>query len=244
MCTDEKECTNKSNVIISSVPICEDKENIKAPYSKKSIKIKDIEKLLTNKTFFAGSIPKDFGMTDKSNIIDIMKCEELAVLNSISTAEGAIQIAMEETNYTLHDSNILILGFGRIGKVLAKMLNAIGANVYCEARKNEDLAWIKTYGYNVVKLSNLNENLKNKDIIINTIPSIILNEEKLKLLDKNSLVIDLASKPGGVDYEKVSNIGVKVIWALALPGKVAPYSAAKAIKQTIYNEITERNIFC
>lgn len=183
-------------------------------------------------------------MTDKSNIIDIMKCEELAVLNSISTAEGAIQIAMEETNYTLHDSNILILGFGRIGKVLAKMLNAIGANVYCEARKNEDLAWIKTYGYNVVKLSNLNENLKNKDIIINTIPSIILNEEKLKLLDKNSLVIDLASKPGGVDYEKVSNIGVKVIWALALPGKVAPYSAAKAIKQTIYNEITERNIFC
>ena len=210
-------------MIISSVPICEDKENIKAPYSKKSIKIKDIEKLLTNKTFFAGSIPKDFGMTDKSNIIDIMKCEALAVLN---------------------DSNILILGFGRIGKVLAKMLNAIGANVYCEARKNEDLAWIKTYGYNVVKLSNLNENLKNKDIIINTIPSIILNEEKLKLLDKNSLVIDLASKPGGVDYEKVSNIGVKVIWALALPGKVAPYSAAKAIKQTIYNEITERNIFC
>lgn len=171
MCTDEKECTNKSNVIISSVPICEDKENIKAPYSKKSIKIKDIEKLLTNKTFFAGSIPKNFGMTDKSNIIDIMKCEELAVLNSISTAEGAIQIAMEETNHTLHDSNILILGFGRIGKVLAKMLNAIGANVYCEARKNEDLAWIKTYGYNVVKLSNLNENLKNKDIIINTIPS-------------------------------------------------------------------------
>ena len=82
-------------------------------------------------------------MTDKSNIIDIMKCEELAVLNSISTAEGAIQIAMEETNHTLHDSNILILGFGRIGKVLAKMLNAIGANVYCEARKNEDLAWIK-----------------------------------------------------------------------------------------------------
>ena len=68
--------------------------------------------------------------------------------------------------------------------------------------------------------------------------------KKLKLLDKNSLVIDLASKPGGVDYEKVSNIGVKVIWALALPGKVAPYSAAKAIKQTIYNEITERNIFC
>ena len=67
------------------------------------------------------------------------------------------------------------------------MLNAIGANVYCEARKNEDLAWIKTYGYNVVKLSNLNENLKNKDIIINTIPSIILNEEKLKLLDKNKM---------------------------------------------------------
>ena len=239
MCTDEKECTNKSNVIIRSVPICEDKENIKAPYSKKSIKIKDIEKLLTNKTFFAGSIPKDFGMTDKSNIIDIMKCEELAVLNSISTAEGAIQIAMEETNYTLHDSNILILGFGRIGKVLARKLAGLSAKVTCAARKDEDLAWIEAYGHKSLNINNLGENLRPFDIIINTVPHIILTEQKLEYVKKETLLIDLASNPGGIDKKAIKDRNLKFVWALSLPGKVAPTTSAEFIKNTIYNILRE-----
>lgn len=246
ICENEEECIKKSKIVLSSIPLCQDEEHIKAPFSNKEIQIKDITKLLNNKVFIAGSIPKDLYEVSKENnvqIIDLIKCEELAILNSISTAEGAIQIAMEETNRTLHGSNVLILGFGRIGKVLAKMLQGIGANVYCEARKNEDLAWIQTYGYKQVPFSGLDKNLKDKDIIINTIPSIVLDENRLKLLDKDSLIIDLASKPGGVDREVAATEGIKVIWALALPGKVAPYSAAKCIKQTIYNEINNKNIY-
>ena len=246
ICKNEEECIKKSKLVISSIPFCKDEEFIKAPFSNKDILIKDVTKYLDNKVFVAGSIPKNlYSLQEEINvqIIDLIKCEELAILNSISTAEGAIQIAMEETNFTLHGSNILILGFGRIGKVIAKMFQGIGANVYCEARKNEDLAWIKTYGYKEVPLSKLDKNLSNKDIIINTIPSIVLDENRLKLVDKNSLIIDLASKPGGVDQVAAVNQGIKVIWALALPGKVAPYSAAKCIKQTIYNEIKDKNTF-
>lgn len=246
ICGNEEECIKKSKLVISSIPFCKDKNFIKAPFSNKDILIKDITKCLNNKIFIAGSIPEDlYKLQEKTNsrIIDIIKCEELAILNSISTAEGAIQIAMEETNFTLHNSNVLILGFGRIGKVIAKMLQGIGANVYCEARKNEDLAWIKTYGYKEIPLSKLDDNLSDKDIIINTIPSIILDENRLKLLNKNCLVIDLASKPGGVDKEAAIIKKIKVIWALALPGKVAPYSAAKCIKQAIYNKIKDENNF-
>lgn len=245
-CKNIEECIKKSKLVISSIPLCKDENFIKAPFSNKDILIKDITKCLGNKIFIAGSIPQDlYNLQQEINfeIIDLIKCEELAVLNSISTAEGTIQIAMEETNVTLHGSNILILGFGRIGKVLSKMLNSIGANVYCEARKSEDLAWIETYGYNPVPLSKLNDSLSDKNIIINTIPSLILDENRLKLIKKDSLIIDLASKPGGIDFEFAKNLGIKVIWALALPGKVAPFSAAKCIKQTIYNEIKDKNAF-
>lgn len=246
ICENEEECIKKSKLVISSTLLCKDEEFIKAPFSNKDILIKDITKHLCNKVFIAGSIPeKLYNMQEEIEfeVIDLIKCEELAILNSISTAEGAIQIAMEETDFTLHGSNILILGFGRIGKVLSKMLQSIGANVYCEARKNEDLAWIESYGYKKVPLSKLDNSLKDKDIIINTVPSMILDENRLKLIKKDSLIIDLASKPGGVDKKSADNLGIKVIWALALPGKVAPYSAAKCIKQTIYNEIKDRNIF-
>jgi dipicolinate synthase subunit A len=149
---------------------------------------------------------------------------------------------MEEMPITLHDSACIILGFGRIGKILAKMLNGLGANVYVEARKYEDIAWIKSYGYKPVLLKDIDSIISKADAIFNTIPSIILDESKLKLINKDCLIIDLASKPGGVDFEKAKEIGVKAIWALSLPGKVAPITAAKFIKETVFNIIGELGV--
>ena len=172
-----------------------------------------------------------------------MQNEPLTIANAISTAEGALQIAMEETDITIHNSKILILGFGRIGKILAKDLSVLGAEVTCEARKEEDIAWIKAYGYELLTLNELNKNcdvLDKFDIIFNTIPHLILDEEKLKKVNKNALIIDLASKPGGVDFEMCGKLKIKNKWALALPGKVAPVTSAKHIKEEIY-KIIERN---
>ena len=109
--------------------------------------------------------------------------------------------------------------------------------MYCEARKNSDLAWIDALGYKKVPLIELNNNLCNKNIIFNTIPSVILDEKKLKLIDKDSLIIELASSPGGVDKNAIKSLNINYELALALPGKVAPYSAAKVIYQTINNKI-------
>ena len=101
---------------------------------------------------------------------DILKREEFSVLNTIATAEGTIQIAMEETQRTVHGTNVLIMGFGRIGKVLAKMLDGIGAKVYCEARKDEDISWIKAYGYNPIHLNDLDETSTEDGVIYNALP--------------------------------------------------------------------------
>lgn len=237
-CNSIKELVQSADIIIGPVPLCSNGKTINATFSNEEILLTDFTKELNGKTFIAGAIRDNVYelLKDKDvEIIDILKREELSVLNSISTAEGAIQIAMEQTDITLTGSNILVLGFGRIGKVLAKMLTGIGANVYCEARKPQDLAWIQAFGYTPIDLKNLDENLNKFDVIINTIPSVVLDAKNLDKIKQNCLIIDLASNPGGVDREEVKKKNIKFVWALSLPGKVAPVTSAKYIKETVYN---------
>lgn len=231
------EVIEKSNTIVSSIPLSQDGKNVSALYSDFRINLEDLHDAIRGKRFIAGKLNDSIKSDLSIDSYDILDIEEYAILNAIATAEGAIQIAMEEFPKTLHGSNILVMGFGRIGKVLAKMLQGIGANVYCEARKNEDLVYIKAYGYTPINLKDLDENLHQFDIIINNIPVQILDKIRLNLLKKDVLIIDLASKPGGIDFEYAKKQNIKTIWALGLPGKVAPLSAAEYIKTTLYNII-------
>ena len=243
-CKSIEELVNSSEIIIGPVPMTNDQETLSAPFAEEKISINSIIDEMTgkNKLFLAGNLSdKTTAKLHRGNIkyIDLLKREELVVLNTIATAEGTIQIAMENTSRTIHGSNILITGFGRVGKVLAKMLDGIGANVSCEARKNSDIAWIKAYGYNPIHLSELENELGNYDIIINTIPFQILDENRLKYVKKECMILDLSSNPGGVDRVAARNMGLKLIWALSLPGKVAPMTSAEFIKETLYHILKE-----
>ena len=232
-----EEALQNSELVITSIPLSKDGNKINTAYTEKTILVEDFFQNAKNKKIITGNITAEISKYIKSEnqnqIIDLMKCEELTIKNAIPTAEGALQIAMEKSQITIHNSKCLILGFGRIGKILAKMLDSLGANVYCEARKEQDLAWIKAYGYKGVHLKNIDKYLSEFDFIFNTIPYLILDEEKLKMIQKECLIIDLASKPGGVDFESAKNLGLQVDWALALPGKVASKTAAKYIYETI-----------
>lgn len=241
-CKSLQEAVSLADIIIGPIPLTSNGETINSPFSKEKINVKDLMELLTNKIFIAGSIKSDiYHLAEENNIqiIDILKREELSVLNAVSTAEGAIKVAIEETPKNLHGSNILVLGFGRIGKILAHMLSGLGAKVACEARKNSDLAWIKAYGYEPVPLPELNQNLEKYDIIINTIPYMVLDKDALENVKKDALVIDLASNPGGVDRVAIKERQIKFVWALSLPGKISPVTSAEFIKETLYNIVKE-----
>ena len=110
------------------------------------------------------------------------------------------------------------------------------------ARKFADLAWAESCGYGIEHTGQLEGWLCCYDLVVNTVPARILSEEDLEDLRPGCLVIDLASKPGGVDLEAAARLGVKVIWALSLPGKVAPVTAGKSIKITIYNILHELGV--
>ena len=237
-----EEAVNSSDIIIGPIPLSSNNVEINTPFSDVKITLEELANNIEGKKFIAGSIKQDlYKYLDNKTveIIDLLNREELTVLNTISTAEGAIQIAMEESTRTIHGSNVLVLGFGRVGKILANMLNGIGANVYCEARKNVDLAWIKAYGYTPVHLNELNDYLGKMDIIINTIPKVILDKQRLELVKSEAILIDLASNPGGIDRNESKKKGIKTIWALSLPGKVAPLTSAEFIKETLYNIFKE-----
>ena len=229
-------------VVIGPIPFSSNGININAPFSDTEISIRELVHYLNAKILIAGSImPEVYNMANDEyvEIIDIMKREELAVLNTISTAEGAIEIAISNTNKIIHGSKVLILGFGRIGKVLARKMAGLSAKVTCAARKDEDLAWIRAYGHNETNINTLGENLGEFDIIINTVPHLILNKERLQYVREDCLLIDLASNPGGIDKKETKTRNLKLIWALALPGKVAPLTTAEFIKDTVYNILKE-----
>lgn len=242
MCSTIEETVSYSKVVIGPIPLSSDRKNVSTPFSKVKLPLEDLLKVLKDKKLIAGNILDFFKeQLEKEEIsyIDLIKREEFAVLNAIATAEGTLQIAMEETQKTVHGSKVLVMGFGRIGKILAKMLDGIGAKVSCEARKDDDLAWIKAYGFEPIHLNELNENLSKFDIIINTIPFQILNEERLNLVKKDVVLIDLASNPGGVDRKVAKEKELKLIWALSLPGKVAPITSAEFIKEVLYHVLEE-----
>jgi dipicolinate synthase subunit A len=241
-----EEAIHESDIIIGPLPCSNNGEILNSPFSSNIIYINDIFKLISKKQLFIAGFISDkiLKLADLYDIqaVDILAREEMAVMNAIPTAEGAIQIAMEELPITIHASNTLVLGYGRIGKILSKMLDGIGANVYVEARKFSDLALIRSCGYNAVHISELPEYLCKMDIIFNTIPFIILNDELLKTIKSTCLIIDLASKPGGIDFNRARESGIKAIWALSLPGRVAPLTAAEFIKETVYNILEEMGV--
>ena len=220
--------------IIAPIPFSRDSITVTGEI----IKIDElIEVLKKNKSkLYAGAIKTEIKRKldlNGINYVDIMQEEELVIKNTIPTAEGAIYTAMGMTDCTLASVKILILGFGRVGKTLAKMLSSINSNIYCEARKETDIAFIECMGYNKVKLAELNERLGEFDIVFNTIPTVILDVDRLKLLKEDAIVIDLASAPGGIDYNAAKELNVNVNWALALPAKVAPKTAAIYVKETL-----------
>lgn len=221
-CEKLNQAMQNTEIVIGPIPFSSNGKDINSPFSDKTISIRELMHIINAKILIAGSITPevyDLANDEYIEIIDIMKREELAVLNTISTAEGAIEIAISNTNKILHGSEVLILGFGRVGKVLARKMAGLSAKVTCAARKDEDIAWIKAYGHKSTNINSLGDNLSKYDIIINTVPYLILTQEKLQYVSEECLLIDLASNPGGIDKKAAKEKNLKLIWALALPRK-------------------------
>ena len=237
---------DRADCVVLPLPAMGADGKLNAPLAAKRHELKEVlDALRPGQLVCAGMVGKSLKkMAEERRLAlrDYFAREELAVLNAIPTAEGAIQIAMEEMPITLHDARVLVVGFGRLGRALAPRLRSLGARVWVSARRYEQRAAAESMGLGSEGVDRLPDWLCSYDLVFNTVPAPVLGVEELAALKEGALVIDLASRPGGVDMDAAAALGVRVIWALSLPGKVAPVTSGRYIKDTVYHIMEELNL--
>lgn len=244
--TDLRQGLSTVDAVVLPMPVQHGDGQLNAPLANAPHRLSDVLDAIPASTLtLAGAVPflvHARAVQNEVHLIDYLSRPELAIRNAVPTCEGAIQIAMEQTEHTLQDCNALVIGFGRIGAMLARKLHALGAKVAVSARSEQDFARIEAEGLLALDTRRLSDCLAPYDLIFNTVPAPVLGQTELAELLPTALVIDLASLPGGIAPDTVIPRGCRVLHALSLPGKVAPLSAARAIHDTILTILHEEGV--
>lgn len=178
-------------------------------------------------------------------LIDYYDCEDLQQKNALPSAEGAIMVAMENTDRVIEGMRILICGYGRIGKLLSDKMRRLGASVSVAARRDEILCEIAMAGFETVDLRQINDLIRasqNCEVVFNTIPSQIFTRQVIEKIDSDPLYIEIASAPGGIDLQSARGRKMRIIFAPSLPGKYAPASAGEYIFETVNDILRKRGM--
>ncbi len=236
--SDIESCICNSKAVICPIPITKNESTINMNESFKTTIDALFNTMLRNsvKTLIGGVLSEGFISKSKNfgiNSTDLFSREDVAINNAIPTAEGAIMTAMQESDKVLFKSKILVIGYGRCGKILANMLKGIGADVSVTYRKKSDEAYIYALGCCPLCIKCFESSLSQYDFIFNTAPALILDKENLKRIRRDTVIIDIAQAPGGIDYSYAKKLNLKAIYCPGLPGRVAPRTAAEILKAAI-----------
>ncbi len=173
-------------------------------------------------------------------LVNLMDRDDVAIYNSIPTAEGVLLLAIQNTDFTIHGSRIAIIGLGRCGLSLARVFAALGAHVKVGARKSSQLARVSEMGLTPFHLEDLEKEIEDVDICINTVPALVLTTKVIAKMPLHTTIIDIASKPGGTDFRYADKRGIKAILAPGLPGIVAPKTAGKILANVLSQLLMEQ----
>lgn len=250
-CRDWKSAMAAASAVILPLPITLDGYTLNSENEEK-LKLNSILDF-ADIPIFGGRLSESFlnaANVRKKRVIDYFETETLQIRNAVPTAEGAISIAMQHLDKTIMGCHAAVLGYGRIGQMLSGLLLRMGADVTVVARNRLQLAGARNFGAKTLlldssfELSGLMPLCKKGafDVIFNTIPARIINDEVLSHMPRDILLIDLSSVPGGIDFGIAKEKGIKAIWALSLPGKYAPESAGSIICDTLIEHFEREGI--
>ncbi len=248
-----QEAVVRADVVVLPLPASPDSKHLNLPLAVeeqlKPPRVVDIVHALPTHTLLAGGrfspVLKEIIGQAGVHFFDYFESELLQQKNAIPTAEGAIEVLMREVPRTIRDLPVAVTGFGRVSRALVKLLLAMGARVTVAARKAADLEAACTMGCSTVHIDGkealfaLSEGYA---AIFNTVPHWLFDEHVLMKFSKDTLLIDLASSPGGIDANAAASLGIRVIWALSLPGKYAPQTAGEIIAETILTYMREEEM--
>lgn len=241
-----------SHVVVLPLPATVDGTNLNCNehVNSSAVKLTDIvDNIESNSLLLGGKIPEylcEYAEIRNIKCVDYFKSETFQIKNAYTTAEAALFVAMEKLNKNIRGSKFAITGYGRIAKQLAILLMSLGGYVTVCARRDSDLTWAELCGADTIHIGpdlklSLSTVTHGYDVVFNTVPSVIFDFDFLAHMDKNTLIIELASSPGGIDVSAAKQLHSNVLWAASLPGKYAPISAGELIAECI-STLLEREV--
>ncbi len=234
------ELPGKCGTVILPLPATRDGKYLNTALSQKKVPLDDgFASLFLTKNVYGGMMEKLYCSSEiwgSVNAFDYYSREELMVGNAFLTAEGAVGVAIQEYEGAINGSRCLVTGFGRIGKALCLALKGLGAQVDCCARKASDLTSIRAMGCRALQYRDIREAY---DMVFNTVPARVLCAQQLSRQRPDTLVIELASQPGGVDLEAAGRLGLRVKNVPSVPGRMSPKTSGELIKEAVYNMMEE-----
>lgn len=244
-CSDTTKCIEKaikqSERIVAPIPFSKDGKNIFLKNSYKRIEINELMRMMQpDKLIFSGGVKKE--VMDKfkekhCKCVDLLKDKNIERFNTIATIEGTIAEVVLNSTGMIYESNTLVTGYGKCGKLIAEMLAKMGSKVTVCVRREEAIKEATKDGYNAIDFGELSNNVEKFEYIINTVPKVVFDEKELKNINKNALIIDIASMPGGVNKEVACKYGLNVKHCLGIPGMYCPMAIAKYYVESIIKYI-------
>ncbi len=223
---DDNGSIENADIILLPVPTTKDGKTVFSPLSDRKIYLDEISNRINNQLILCCNY-----RFEGKNYIDYNQLDSFALLNAVPTAEGAIALAINETDFTLWKSKILVIGYGRVGKIVADRLKALGANVTVSARKPRDFATLSALGFKYINTETLCNIYLDYDIIFNTVDVTVLSDSALQNCPAD-LIIDLSSK-GGFNLNYAKALGIKAFKPGGIPGVCAPKTAGEILAETV-----------
>lgn len=231
------------NITILPLPVTRDGVTLNAPRENGVIQLSDIVSTADEgDIFIGGMLPDDFAARLKASgaiVFDYNAREDFTLQNAELTAEGAVALAVYQTDFAIMGTQCLVTGGGRIGKALSRRLAALGADVTMSARKASDFDAAEQMGIKHIHSGDIAQHIADYPLVFNTVPARIFGDAEIDAAARCCVYIELASSPYGIDFDAAKAGGIRVVNAPSLPAKTAPRAAAENIKNAVFSIIRE-----
>lgn len=238
-----EEALKHAGVIAAPVPFCKEGSISGSGKFPQLTQKNVLESAKAGSLFFAGGIPLVFqekAETIQIRCIDYLKDETVAMKNTIAAAEGILAEAIRRSPRNLYQSSCLVLGYGKCGSTLVSYLNKFSCHVIVYEKESKAATQASIMGTRVIEKTELSRAIQEAQFIFNTVPSLVLSENMLNYVRKETVILDMASAPGGVDYEAANRMKINAALLPGLPGRYAPLSSAEILSEKILKELKER----
>ena len=232
-----REALSGASIVLLPLPVCRGGKTVHAPLSDNRIELGDLcAALPEGAAVFGGYLPEELKKACKEKncaTYDLLKDEKFALANALPTAESALSLAALRYGGVLWKSRCAVLGYGRIGRLLCRRLEAFGAKVTVFARREESRREARHAGFEAAAFEDLRAFLPKADIVFNTVPHNLLLKGDFPLLREEALYIELASPPFGIPEEEAPLLPCGYLYAPGLPGRYSPVYAGKTIAEAV-----------